>query len=250
MSSYTAMAESYNQLMRDIDYCSFINFYEQIFSLYRKKPRSVLDIGCGTGTLAYLLADRGYDVTAADPSVEMLSRAVQNSGERPRGNPLFLCQDFQTLDLYGTVECAVSSLDCINYITDPEMLQRALKRVLMFLEPGGLFIFDVNSVSKFLALRDGLFLDQTEDVYCIWRTDFSEQNMLCRYNVDLFQRRGELWELTSEEHLQRAYTLNELESGLKEAGFEQIRFFGSLRLDPPNDSDDRVFVAAARAISG
>jgi very-short-patch-repair endonuclease len=93
-----------------------------------------------------------------------------------------------------------------------------------------------------------MFLDETEDVYCVWRTEFSEDTMLCRYSVDLFARRGELWELNNEEHTQRAYTQNELEDALKAAGFEQIRFFGQFSLLSPDESDDRIFICAARPL--
>lgn len=247
MIPYGSLSAVYNDLMRDIDYGAFADFYKKIFSLYGRRPGTILDIGCGTGTLSYILSDRGYDVTAADPSPEMLAVASQSRGCRRPDNPLFICQGFRTLDLYGTVEAAVCSLDCVNYITDIRSLKSSFKRLSQFIEPGGLFIFDVNTLEKFRKYRDGLFVDQTEDVYCVWRTEFSEDSRLFRYTVDLFQRRGTLWELNTEEHVQRAYGIEELEDCLKCAGFEQIRYFGTLVLRPPEDGDERIFISAVRA---
>ncbi len=247
MNSYTALAGPYDQLMRDIDYPAFLENYERIFAHFGKKPASVLDIGCGTGTLAYLMADRGYDVTAVDPSEDMLSRAMMARGSRPMHNPLFLLQSLEELDLFGTVDAAVCSLDCINYITDEKTLLEGFKRLHLFVEPGGLFIFDVNSLSKYERLRDGLFIDQTDDVYCIWRTEYDEDSKLCRYGVDIFSRVDELWELESEEQVQRAWSNSELEGLLGKAGFENIFFFSPFSLESAKDSDERVFVCARRS---
>lgn len=246
MNSYSAMAGSYNDLMRDIDYEALLRYYEQLFSLYGKAPRAVLDAGCGTGTLSYLLADRGYDVVAVDPSAEMLTEALMRRGERPMDNPLFLNQSFLTLDLYGTVEAAVSSLDCVNYITDPAELVPSLKRVRLFLEPGGVFVFDVISPVKYEKYNDSLFTDRTDDIYCVWQVDYNGETRLCSYGVDIFRRQGELWELSEEEHTQRCYTVPELESALLAAGFTDIRFFGRFTGEAPREDEGRIFVCARR----
>jgi len=246
VSAYSSMAGSYNELMRDIDYPAFLRYYEDIFALYGVKVSSVLDIGCGTGTLSYLMADRGYDVVAADPSMEMLSKAAMLRDDRPLSNPLFLHQGFTDLDLYGTVDAAVCSLDCVNYITDEAALVPSFQRLNLFLEPGGVFIFDVISLDKYRKYRDSLFLDQTEDVYCVWQVDFDPDTGLCSYNVDIFTRRGDLWALDSEEHTQRAYSNETLLKALTEAGFEDVRFFGAFTGKEPEAGEQRIFVAARK----
>lgn len=244
--SYTSMAGSYDVLTRDVDRKSFFEYYKKLFALRGLSPSSILDIGCGTGTLAYIMADAGYDVVAADPSEDMLSQACMARGTRPLSNPLFLRQSFATLDLYGTVDAAVCSLDCVNYITGDDELAASFARLGLFIAPGGLFIFDVNSVEKYSRYKDSLFIDQTEDMYCVWRADYDPVSMLCRYSVDIFTRRGELWELASEEHIQRAYAPAQLSVALESAGFGNISFFGCLSCEPPIPGEERIFVCASK----
>ena len=193
MSAYTGLAPFYDSLTRDVDYGAFLRFYEQVFDAYGKRPASVLDLACGTGTLTCLMAEHGYEMIGVDASSDMLSIAMQKSCELPvEIRPLFLAQSMQKLDLYGTVEAAVCSLDCVNYLAH-EDLDEMLRRLCLFVEPGGIFIFDVNSVEKLRSLNGQIFLDENEDVYCVWRADMDPSEDYLRYGMDLFCREGDIW---------------------------------------------------------
>ena len=132
-----------------------------------------------------------------------------------------------------------------NYVTRPAALRRAYQRVHLFLMPGGLFLFDVNTPEKFRKMDGQVFLDETEDAYCVWRAEFSEKRRICTYGMDIFRRReGDLWERGQEVHREYAYELGELAGFLREAGFRRIRVCGDRRLRAPREGEERVFFAA------
>ena len=161
--------------------------------------------------------------------------------------PLFLQQSMQELDLYGTVDACVCCLDSVNYVTRPAELLRAFRRVCLFLVPGGLFLFDINTPEKLQGLDGGIFLDETEDTYCVWRADYSRRSRLCTYGMDLFFREENgLWRREEEVHQERAYTPEELTALLQEAGFTAVRQHGELKLRPPKPGEQRIFFTARK----
>jgi SAM-dependent methyltransferase len=211
---------------------------------------SVLDLACGTGTLTCLLAQRGYDMIGTDRSEEMLSMAFEKAiahdktqDRNPR--PLFLCQTMEELDLYGTVDAAVCSLDGINYVK-PDLLNRVFHRVRLFLEPGGVFIFDVNTPEKLKSLNGQIFLDETEDVFCVWRAEYDNEASACIYGMDIFEKSGMHWTRSREEHTEYTYEIADLATMLHDAGFEEIKIFGDLTLNPPADNEQRVFISVQK----
>jgi SAM-dependent methyltransferase len=250
MKSYTSLARFYDSLTTDVPYKEIADFYERIFKLYDLKTRSVLDLACGTGTLTCLLAQRGYDTIGTDSSEEMLSMAFEKAvaydqagGLDPR--PLFLCQPMEELDLYGTVDAAVCSLDGINYVK-PELLNRVFHRVRLFLEPGGVFIFDVNTPEKLKSLNEQVFLDETDDVFCVWRAEFDCEINACIYGMDIFERNNMHWTRSREEHTEYAYETDVLATMLRDEGFVDIRTYGDLTMNAPAVNEQRVFIAARK----
>ena len=181
----------------------------------------LLDLCCGTGTLTVLLAKDGYEMIGADSSPDMLSVAREKA-EETGVNVLFLCQSAEELDLYGTVDAAVSSLDSFNYL-EPESLPEVLHRLYLFIRPGGLLIFDIRSKEWLKQLDGSTFVDEDDDVLCLWRADYDEEEELIVYGMDLFSRSGMLWERQREEHVEYAYEEEELVHLLTEAGFESVR---------------------------
>ena len=170
MSSYDFLASCYDRLTYDINYAAWAGYIEKHFAKYTLPGRTILDLACGTGSLTRELALRGYEMIGVDQSPEMLAEAAEkNRGISPI-EPIFLCQPMEKLDLYGTIDACVCCLDSINYITDPKKLARAFQRVHLFLMPGGLFLFDINSPEKLEGLDGQVFLDETEDAYCVWRS--------------------------------------------------------------------------------
>ena len=246
MSSYRFLAGCYDRFTYDVDYAAWAGYIEKHF---RKRPlpgNTVLDLACGTGSLTRELALRGYEMIGADQSPEMLAEAAEkNRGAAPI-EPIFLCQSMEKLDLYGTIDACVCCLDSVNYVTDPKKLARAFQRVHLFLMPGGLFLFDVNTPEKLARLDGQVFLDETEDAYCVWRAEFSRR--ICTYFMDIFRldpSTGQ-WDRGEELHRERAYTVEELTSLLEGAGFVDVRTWGERKLRPPRPGEQRIFFTARK----
>ncbi len=237
-ASYGPLSLWYDTLTGDIPYPEFAGFYEALFGRDGGEFKTILDLCCGTGTLTALMAQRGYEMIAVDASADML---MQASGKAANADipPLFLCQDAAGLDLYGTVDAAYCSLDGINYIP-PQELEKVFDRLHLFVRPYGLFIFDIKTPESLKALDGEIFVDETEDVLCLWRADFSEEDKSLLYGMDLFSRRGKLWQRECEEHVEYAHTPEALKAALERAGFEQIRFY----TDCPQGDKGRLFISA------
>ena len=161
--------------------------------------------------------------------------------------PIFLHQSMEKLDLYGTIDACVCCLDSVNYVTRPELLARAFRRVHLFLMPGGLFIFDVNTPEKLRGLDGQVFLDETEDAYCVWRAEYSPRRRICTYAMDVFRHTGgDLWERGTELHEEYAYEPQQLEEMLRQAGFGHIKQYGERKMRPPKAGEERIFFVARK----
>ena len=246
MSSYRFLAGCYDRFTYDVDYAAWAGYIEKHF---RKRPlpgNTVLDLACGTGSLTRELALRGYEMIGVDRSPEMLAQAAEKNRGIAPVEPIFLCQSMERLDLYGTIDACVCCLDSVNYVTDPKKLQKAFGRVHLFLTPGGLFLFDINSPEKLEGLDGQVFLDETEDAYCVWRAEFSRR--ICTYFMDIFRldpSTGQ-WDRGEELHRERAYTVEELTSLLEGAGFVDVRTWGERKLRPPRPGEQRIFFTARK----
>ena len=246
MSCYRFLAPWYDKLTGDVPYGDFADFYEAEFRHSGGEFKLLLDLCCGTGTLTCELARRGYEMIAVDASVEMLMEAQAKSAgmETP---PLFLCQDAAELDLYGTVEACICCLDSLNYLTRARDVQRTFARLKYFIAPGGVLIFDVHAPQKLEALDAQVFLDERDDVYCVWRTEYRKRAKTLDYYVDIFRLcDGGVWERSFEEHHQRAYTVEELTQWLKAAGFTEIRTHGDMKLRRPDEGEGRIYFSCIR----
>ena len=209
--------------------------------------RTVLDLACGTGSLTRVLAERGYEMIGADLSQEMLAQAAEKCRGAGPIEPIFLHQAMEELDLYGTIDACVCCLDSINYVTSPKKLARAFRRVHTFLMPGGLFLFDINTPQKLRGLDGQMFLDESEDAYCVWRGRLVGAPRICTYGMDIFRLEpGGLWSRWEEVHEEYAYEPAELEELLRQAGFRQIRQYGELRFRAPREGEQRIFFAARK----
>ena len=245
MDAYKALAVSYDRLTNDVDYEAVVAFYRQILQREGVTPRTAVDLACGTGSVAILLAEQGLQVTAVDMSEDMLTVANQKADgmENP---PRFVRQPLQELKLPRGVDLAVCALDSLDYITDPADCAQAIKRIYKALNPGGIFIFDVNTPEKLRAMDGQVFLDEDDDVYCVWRGEFDEQTNICSYGMDLFQREGECWYRSFEEHREYAYTQEQLTTYLKEAGFTHIEVYADRRFEAPKDGEQRIYFKARK----
>ena len=245
MEAYRNLASSYDRLTNDVDYAATVEFYMQILEKEGLHPRTAVDLACGTGSVALLLAQKGMQVTAVDMSEDMLCVAAQKAQicENP---PVFVCQKLQHLRLPKAVDLAVCALDSMDYITDPEDCRKAIFRIFKVLNPGGCFIFDVNTPEKLHAMDGQVFLDEDEDVYCVWRGEFDRDTNICSYGMDLFQRQGNVWQRSFEEHREYAYSIAQLTGYLKEAGFTHVAVYGDRRFEAPQAGEQRVYLKARK----
>ena len=240
MSCYAPLARWYDSLTGDVPYEAFADYDEALFRADGGEFHLLLDLCCGTGTLTWALAARGYEMIGCDRSVDMLMQAQGKAieGAQP---PLFLCQSAEELDLYGTVDAAVCSLDALNYLA-PELLPEVFRRLHLFVRPEGLLVFDMRTPDFLRSLDGQIFVDETEDVLCLWRADFDEESAALVYGMDLFTRKGRLWAREGEEHVEYAHEPETLRSLLEAAGFGQVR----LRSDGPQGESGRLFITAKR----
>lgn len=245
MGAYEALAVSYDRLTNDVDYGATVAFYNRILQQEGVKPRTCVDLACGTGSVTALLAKQGLQVVGVDLSEEMLTVAAQKAqGLSPA--PWFVRQDLSRLRLPRGVDLAVCALDSLDYITEPKACAQAIERVYRALNPGGIFIFDVNTPEKLRAMDGQVFLDEDDQVYCVWRGEFDQESNICSYGMDLFQRQGDLWSRSFEEHREYAYSQEQLTQYLKAAGFTRIRVYGDRRLEAPQAGEQRIYFSARK----
>ena len=245
MDSYRFLSAYYDRFTDDVGYSRWADYFESVFQRCGFRPELVLDLACGTGTLTGEMARRGYEMIGVDASPEMLMQAMSNTLDCEI-RPVFLHQRMEELDLYGTIQAVLCCLDSVNYVTDPSVLREAFRRVSLFLEPDGVFVFDVNTKRKFDRMNGQCYVRDDEDVYCAWQVDFD--GALCTYDFDIFERIGEKnrWERMEESHLERYYAPEELCALLEESGFDRIELHPELSFGELDGSEDRIFIIARK----
>lgn len=244
MDSYTVLAEYYDQLTTDVPYLNWADYIEKQFARHKVSVHSIVELGCGTGTLAAVLAQRGYQMTAVDLSPDMLSVAA----EKCEGLDVQLvCQDMSRLTLPAQTDAVICCLDSLNYVTRPSLVQRTFKRVYDALKPGGLFLFDVKTPFALEGADGQVYIDENDEVYCVWRGEYDKRRRICGYGIDLFVlQEDDSWLRDGEYHEEYAYTMDELSGWLSDAGFRQIKQFGNLKLSAPKENEERVFFTARK----
>lgn len=247
MSRYEGLALCYDEFTEDVSYPRWADYFEKLFSVHATDVKSILDLACGTGTLSFLFAERGYEVIGVDASSDMLSQAAAKPCPEGAIPPLFLCQEMEELDLYGTVDAAVSSLDSINYLDGNEALDATLARLRFFIRPGGLFIFDVNTEHKFRTIDGECFMRDGDEDVCIWRAAYDEEEKRALMMVDVFKEEEcGLWSRSFEEHEEYAFTKDEIVSALEKNGFSLEASYDELSEHSAKDESMRIFYVARR----
>ena len=247
MNAYQNLAASYDRLTNDVDYESWVDFAQAILEKEGLKPRTVADLACGTGSATRILAQRGYQVTAVDLSEDMLTEAMDKCANL-ENLPTFVHQNLAELRLPRAVDMAVCFLDSLDYILDPADCTAAIRQTYRALNPGGIFIFDVNTPEKLRAMDGQVFLDEDDDVYCVWRGEFDGETNICSYGMDLFQRRGDVWMRSFEEHQEYAYSIEQLKGYLKDAGFTRIEVYADREFCAPRQGEQRVWFKARKGV--
>ena len=237
----------YDAFMEDADYRSRADYILRILADGGIRDGILLDLGCGTGTLTALLADAGYDLIAADVSADMLARAREKLAGYG-GRILFLLQDMRELDLYGTVRAAVCSLDGMNHLLTESDLLEAFRRVSLFTEPGGLFVFDLNTVYKHREiLGDNCFVYENEDSFLVWQNELDPETDTVTMLLDVFEETPDgTYRRDGDEIAERAYPLPVIRSLLEQAGFSAVRFYADGTFEAPGEETARVCAVAVK----
>ncbi|WP_333649700.1 class I SAM-dependent DNA methyltransferase [Lacrimispora sp.] len=245
MEAYTSFAQVYDLFMDNIPYKEWCEYVTGLLQEYGIKDGLVLDLGCGTGSLTELLAEKGYDMIGVDNSEDMLQTAMEKRGESSR-DILYLMQDMREFELYGTVRAVVSICDCMNYILDYEDMVQVFRLVNNYLDPKGIFIFDLNSVYKYESvLGDSTIAEDREDCSFIWDNYYDRETGINEYCLSLFIRQEEdLYRKYTENHYQRAYSLEQVKAAIEAAGMEFITAYDAFTKAPVKGDSERIYVIA------
>ncbi len=260
-NAYSAIARVYDKLNSEIDYERWAGFIQECFDKFLdKRPELVLDLACGTGSMTRAMAERGYDMIGIDASEDMLSVALSRSSQENDGQRdiLYLLQDMRSFELYGTVGAVLCCLDSMNYLLSEDDLRATLRLVHNYLDPDGLFVFDVNTPYKFenvyannaYILEDEITEEygdgETESysVYCGWQNEYDEQSGICDFYLSLFEETESGYSRSDEHQRERCYSRQTLELLLGECGFESLGFFGDHSFGSPAEDCQRWYVCA------
>lgn len=245
MEAYGKFAQVYDLFMDNVDYEGWADCLEKHLKEEGIEDGLVLELGCGTGTMTGLLARRGYDMIGVDNSEEMLAEAMEKKVEDGL-DILYLLQDMQEFELYGTVRAAVSVCDSLNYITEKEELLQVFRLVNNYLDPGGIFLFDMNTVHKYRdILGDDTIAENRDEGSFIWENSYDPDTGLNIYELAVFLPREDgLYEKCEELHCQRAYEQAEIEALIREAGMEIVGVYDAYTDKPASpDSERLLFIA-------
>ena len=264
MEAYTGFAQVYDMFMDNVPYVQWSEYLISLLKSYGVEEGLVLDLGCGTGKMTRLLSDAGYDMIGVDSSEEMLEIATEAeqeeaeqeetehedgggaSMERVRPQILYLCQDMREFELYGTVAAVVSVCDSMNYILEEEELLAVFKLVNNYLDPGGVFIFDLNTLYKYRELLgERTICENREDASFIWENFYDEEDQINEYDLTLFvQEESGLYQKLEETHYQRGYELLTIRRLLEAAGMEYVTAYDAFTREEPREDSERVYVIA------
>lgn len=245
MEAYTSFAAVYDTFMDNIPYEEWAEYLAELLAEYEVTDGIVLDLGCGTGTLTELLAARGFDMIGVDNSEEMLEIAMEKRAESG-SDILYLLQDMREFELYGTVRAVISICDSLNYITEEAELEEVFRLVNNYLDPGGVFVFDFNTVYKYReVIGDQTIAESREECSFIWDNYYYEEEQINEYELSLFIREEEdLYRRYVETHFQKGYELETVRSLLERSGMEFVTAYDAFTKNPPTTESERIYVIA------
>ena len=244
MDSYTGFANMYDLFMDNIPYQQWSEYLISLLKSYGINEGLILDMGCGTGNITEPLAKAGYDMIGIDNSEDMLGIAMDNRYDSGL-DILYLCQDMREFELYGTVAAAVSICDSMNYILEYDELVQVFKLVNNYLDPNGLFIFDLNTIHKYENIGDTTIAENREEGSFIWENTYFSDKHLNQYELTIFTKdEDNRYTKYEETHLQRGYTLDQIKSALTEAGMTYVTSYSAFTTNDVSENDERIYVIA------
>lgn len=254
---YNEFAYYYDQLMTDVEYDKIGKFIEGVFEKSVKDgfqpegsdSKLLVDLGCGTGSLMVHLIDEGYDVIGIDSSEEMLDCAREKFFENEQ-MPLLLCQSATDFELYGTVAGIISSMDCLNHITDENEFIKVFDLVANYLDDNGLFIFDVLTAKHFCKIVEkGTFHDISDEVVCLWQCEKTEEENTYSYDMNFFvEKKSGLYERFDESFCERAYDRAFIEECISESGMELLGVYDNYSEQDADDDAKRLVFVCRRPV--
>lgn len=243
MDAYTGFASVYDMFMDNIPYEDWCRYLTGLLREHGVEDGLVLDLGCGTGTLTRLLAKQGYDMIGVDLSDEMLEIAMEKERENPNGI-LYLMQDMREFELYGTVRAIVSICDSMNYMLEYEDFTEVLRLANNYLDPGGVFIFDLNTIYKYQeTMGETTIAENREEGSFIWENFYDEEEQINEYDLTLYIREEDgRYRRQEETHYQRAYDLDTVKQAIADAGMEFVAVYDAFTKEAPKPDSERIYV--------
>lgn len=265
METYTDFARVYDTFMDDTPYEEWCDYLVGLLEKYcrydtyvtnldiQQECNTILDLGCGTGTLTELLARRGYDMIGVDNAQEMLQIAMDKR-DRSGLDILYLLQDMRSFELYGAVGAVVSVCDCVNYLLQEEDVVQTFRLVNNYLLPDGVFIFDFNTVYKYeVVIGDTTIAENREQCSFIWDNYYHEEEQINEYDLTVFVREddeADTYRRFQETHYQRGYHLEQMKDYLSQAGLKFVEAIDADTHGEVTDTSERIYVVARSEKSG
>ncbi|MCQ2459705.1 MAG: class I SAM-dependent methyltransferase [Ruminococcus sp.] len=246
---YSVFARYYDDLTANIDYKKRGEYFHEIIKKFKvTKENILLDLACGTGSISEVMARLGYDVIGVDLSDEMLGMAIEKKFDSGL-DIQYLCQDMRKLDMYGTVDVTVCALDSINHLTSLNDVRKVFENVAFFSEKDGLFIFDINTAYKHRnILANNTFTYETDNVFCVWENTLVPETDEVKMNLEFFElEENGMYSRSSDSFSEKAYSEEDIEKLLADAGFEIVAKYGDDTFDAPTETTQRI-VYTARCI--
>ncbi|MBI3947943.1 MAG: methyltransferase domain-containing protein [Armatimonadetes bacterium] len=243
---FTEVARAYDALMSTVPYRKWVDYVQKLLARFQASPRNVLDIACGTGNVTFALAERGYRVAGTDLSEPMLEVAREKARQAQRHIP-FHRSDMRSLSLPDRYDLAVCLYDSINYLTTLEDVRRAFRSASDVLNPGGLYIFDINTI---FALRENLFtqrhMDRHSAIRYDWRSAYNEEARICEVVMDFWVDEEGGTRHFTEVHYEAGYEPEEVLEALAGAGFDTLAVFEAYTFRRPLPDSDRAYFVARK----
>ena len=251
MEAYTSFAQVYDLFMDNVPYEAWSNYVEEILAKEGICDGILLDLGCGTGKMTRIMAEKGFDMIGIDNSMEMLDMAREYEYDREEDSGiLYLLQDMREFELYGTVRAVDSACDCLNYIMEEDELLTVFRLVNNYLDPKGLFIFDMNTSYKYEhLLAENTIAENREEGSFIWENYYDKEEQVNEYDLTLFIKESddeeeERFLRFTETHFQRCYSLECVKQLLQEAGMELVAVYDAYTKNPLREDSEKVTIIA------
>ncbi|WP_433946052.1 class I SAM-dependent DNA methyltransferase [Paenibacillus sp. SN-8-1] len=257
MASYRKFAYVYDELMEDMPYPDWIRFARTAWEKHGM-PKTVVELGCGTGSITIPLVNSGFDVTGMDLSPDMLAVARRKMEQTPRGSRLFrdgsvrwVQQDMREWEMPELVDSVISFCDCINYLLEPEDLIRTFRRTFDGLKQGGTFLFDVHHPNTLKRYEEEQpFIWDEKSVSYIWTCERDAHRNEIEHHLTIFAREEgqgpDMYRRFEETHIQRAYDPNWIRVELTKCGFSQVNCYADFEWVQADEDAARLFFVAVK----